>query len=329
MYRTQKRGFTLIELLVVIAIIALLIGLLLPALSRARNAGRMAISLSNLRQMMIATRSYMTDRKDNPPMSGENYNAAGQTNAWDTWVYGGKNCEGPQVGSDSGPLTWGAIFDVPAYCRPLNAYLYPEVVLDVPTGHVGEHTGGVHTHALPSNPDRTHVQMPVFSSPGDKATCQGPQWPNPAPERGSSYHEVGTSYHINMKWGDQPDLPGGAIQPGQWPGNPTFTLRYNEGVRRIRLSSEFDPTNKFVFIHDQTTDRAANAFNSTDKFLGEFGDFNKSCHAYLDGRASYNIVRSKYLYDGDQINGRWELTGRYTYIFVLPGRPLPPAFTPP
>jgi hypothetical protein len=142
----------------------------------------------------------------------------------------------------------------------------------------------------------------------------------------SSYDDVGTSYHINMKWGDQPDLPGGAIQNGNWPGNPIFTQRYNEGVRRIKLASEFDPTNKFVWIHDQTTDVVANADQLTDKFVGEFGDVNKSVHGYLDAHVLYNTVKPKFLYDGEQIGGTWKLTGKYTYIFTLPGRPLPPPY---
>jgi hypothetical protein len=145
--------------------------------------------------------------------------------------------------------------------------------------------------------------------------------PNPI---ASSYDDVGTSYHLNMKWWDQDDLPGGHIPPLIFPGNPIGTQRYNEGVRRIKLASEFDPTNKFVWIHDQATDVVANSSPTAKPFIGEFGDPNKSVHAYLDGRVQYNKVHPGYLYDGERINGQWQLTGKYTYIFVLPGRPLPP-----
>jgi prepilin-type N-terminal cleavage/methylation domain-containing protein len=55
------RAFTLIELLVVIAVIALLIGILLPALGHARETGRKAKCLSNTRQLAIAASAYAND----------------------------------------------------------------------------------------------------------------------------------------------------------------------------------------------------------------------------------------------------------------------------
>ncbi len=66
----KRRGFTLIELLVVISIIALLIGILLPALSRSRESARSTGCAANLQQIGIGLTLYFNDFPDYLPQDG-------------------------------------------------------------------------------------------------------------------------------------------------------------------------------------------------------------------------------------------------------------------
>ncbi len=80
----RRRAFTLVELLVVIGIIAVLIGILLPALSKARQAANTVKCLSNLRNMQTAHWMYVTDNKGHLIQAGLAHGGVGanETAAW-------------------------------------------------------------------------------------------------------------------------------------------------------------------------------------------------------------------------------------------------------
>lgn len=68
MVRERKQGFTLIELLVVIAIIALLISILLPSLSRARELSKRLVCTSNIKGIGTSMKIYANDNNENFPI---------------------------------------------------------------------------------------------------------------------------------------------------------------------------------------------------------------------------------------------------------------------
>lgn len=73
---SARRAFTLVELLVVIGIIALLVGILLPALNRARQQAAVTQCLSNVRQLAVAVANYVSDNKGTLPEAIHNNKGA-------------------------------------------------------------------------------------------------------------------------------------------------------------------------------------------------------------------------------------------------------------
>ncbi|MHC4463292.1 MAG: type II secretion system protein [Planctomycetota bacterium] len=117
-YKGFLTGFTLVELLVVIAIIAILMAILMPALNRAKEQGKRAVCLNNLRQLTLAWIVY-ADENDDKLVCGDageydTYTPAGQNlhrdeipwvlEGRDFWPRGSKTIEEQRIAIKNGAL---------------------------------------------------------------------------------------------------------------------------------------------------------------------------------------------------------------------------------
>lgn len=135
----KRRAFTLIELLVVISIIALLIGILLPALGAARESARGAECRANLHQMGIGLNAYVVDNKEIMPGISVNAWRAVEQVGDAGWLSRGGDY--PTIWANA--PTEGLLYE---YMKAPDLYLCPSVPVGQPNygANSGDGTGNGH-----------------------------------------------------------------------------------------------------------------------------------------------------------------------------------------
>src|SRR6185436_502282 len=115
--RSIRSGFTLIEFLVVIAIIAILAGMLLPALNKTKAKGQSAACIHNLKQMQLAWQMYTDESNDVMPLNWIFDSGGFARNLPGSWVLGNA-----AVDSNLTNLTAGTLYP---YLKSPRVYLCP------------------------------------------------------------------------------------------------------------------------------------------------------------------------------------------------------------
>jgi prepilin-type N-terminal cleavage/methylation domain-containing protein/prepilin-type processing-associated H-X9-DG protein len=129
----KRNGFTLIELLVVIAIIALLMAILMPALNRAREQGKRAACLNNLRELTLGWILYADDNDDKIVQAN-----TGRNDAWVIWP-GYEASEQEQIDNIRSGLLYTYCPEVKLYKCPtgIRGELVTYAITDTMNGHDG------------------------------------------------------------------------------------------------------------------------------------------------------------------------------------------------
>jgi prepilin-type N-terminal cleavage/methylation domain-containing protein/prepilin-type processing-associated H-X9-DG protein len=154
--RTSRQAFTLIELLVVIAIIAILAGMLLPALAKAKQRAVTSNCITNLKQMGLANGMYLADNKQKLPyaiLQSANTSSA-QNYEWDDLIMGYMGA--PYVmgdGQTNWRMAWDKTASNPTPKARQKAFICPADKMDWPSNdNPASRYGGIRrSYSMPSH----------------------------------------------------------------------------------------------------------------------------------------------------------------------------------
>ncbi|MCA9293646.1 MAG: prepilin-type N-terminal cleavage/methylation domain-containing protein [Phycisphaerales bacterium] len=169
----RRQAFTLIELLVVVAVVALLLGILVPALGRARAMAQASGCMSNIKQLGLGLQMYVQDHKDRLPQ----VRVEGFGGTEPVQPPSGQNI-GALFGGVKGTLPFFGINAIGAERRPLNAYVYDGEIPRDDAIEAGD------------------FDLEVYRSPADAGTAD-PFVTSLGLDTTSMYDLLGSSYNLN------------------------------------------------------------------------------------------------------------------------------------
>ena len=294
----RPRGFTLIELLVVVAIIAVLVAILLPSLSRAREQAKKGTCLANLRGISQASMTYATEDPRNMAVPMMTTRGVQSGTIIGSYQFGGKS--GDAIQSDA--ALYNAEQGMGSWVRPLNRILYKNLTVYSQRG-----TGRPPAEVVAKD---KRLDLKLFKCPSDKGYTGAPTriqlgpWLHYKVARKTSYDYFGTSYTAMVQMiceGAQGPMSSNTVfmRPLDRVPNASRTVYYLEGCGRYGWAWGYMPA-----PYNSGTDFTIGGWHRRDWFYN---------FAFCDGHAEELKMK------GQGKNGITDSEDDVEYIPGLPG----------
>ena len=271
----RRQGFTLIELLVVISIIALLISILLPALSLAKETANIAYCTSNLKTIAAVASMYLDDEDDlvQPWHLGGIFGAG----IVSEFIYGGFKA----------PLQSLTYPNIDAYLVPIERRPYTRYIAPGITSGLGNPPGGggiVKTYICPSDKSDTTPLVNNTVPPNNETTF-------------NSWQTNGTSFAINWYWNED----------DQWPSTSNYGLgTVTAQGRRLLKKKVGGPASKFAlfmesamnsFMYNARPPGYATPSAFAQQGMGWHRKWSNYSIGYMDGHADHGFRDTRFTQD--------------------------------